>query len=407
VTRPPAILILLALLAGAACTTPAARAGRIHSEVLTIDSHVDTPMRLERMDFDIGQRHERRDRGGCVDLPRMREGGLDAIFFAVFLGQGERTPAGNERAKEHALRIFAAIHAAVQKNAAEAGLALCPDDAYRLERQGRRAIFLGIENGYPIGRDLSLVQRFFDLGARYITLCHSQNNDLCDSSTDEHGAEHHGLSPFGAQVVAEMNRLGMMVDVSHVSDETFYDVLARSRAPVIASHSCARALCDHARNLDDAMLRALAQHGGVLQVCIYGGYLRKQAPDAGREAALLALRQKYGAFDGLSQEQQQQALLEWEQIDLQYPEAHATVADLVDHIDHIVQVAGIDHVGIGTDFDGGGGIDGCADVSELGNITAELVRRGYGEEQIRRIWGGNLVRVMRAVQAAAGGRARG
>lgn len=377
----------------------AKRAAKIHDEVLTVDTHVDTPMRLVRSDFDPGERHDSRKGGGKVDFPRMKEGGLDAIFFAVFIGQGERTPEGNERAKERALNIFDAIHATLEKNADQVELAVTPNDAYRIEEAGKRAIFIGIENGYPVGNDLSLIQKYYDLGARYITLCHTRNNDICDSSTDS--TEHGGLSQFGKKVVAEMNRLGMMIDVSHISDASFYDVLESSSAPIIASHSCARAICDNPRNLSDDMLKNLKENNGVIQMCILSSYVKKPEPNPERDAAFKELREKYKNFNQLSEDEQKAARAEWYALDEKYPRKLANVSDVVDHIDHIVEVAGIDHVGIGTDFDGGGGVDGCYDVSEMGNITLELVKRGYSKKQIEKIWGGNIMRVMRDVEKTA------
>jgi membrane dipeptidase len=375
------------------------KATRIHAEVLTVDTHVDTPMKLLRPDFDIGERHDPRKSSSKVDLPRMKEGGLDAVFFAVYIGQGPRTPMGNSKAKERAIRTFEAIHETIKAHSKKAELALIPNDAYRIEKAGKRAIYIGIENGYPIGNDLSHIRQYYGLGARYITLCHSQNNDICDSSTDK--PEHHGLSTFGKNVVAEMNRLGMLIDVSHISDDAFYDVLEASKAPVIASHSCARALCDHPRNLNDNMLKKMAENDGVIQICVLSSYVKKSAPNPEREAAMKAFRQKYRKLRGLSEKQEQDAQKERRALDKKYPRRLATVSDVVDHIDHIVRVAGIDHVGIGTDFDGGAGLEGCYDVSELGNITVELVRRGYLEEQIRKIWGGNFMRVFRkAIEVA-------
>jgi len=372
------------------------RAAKIHEKVLTVDTHVDTPMRLMRSDFDPGERHDANRRGGKVDFPRMKEGGLDAIFFAVFLGQGPRTSEGNARAKENAMKIFDAIEKALEKNSSLAELAITPDDAYRIEKTGKRAVFIGIENGYPVGNDLSLIRTFHERGARYITLCHTQNNDICDSSTDT--TEHHGLSAFGEQVVAEMNRTGVMIDVSHISDEAFYDVLALSKAPILASHSCARAICDNPRNLTDDMLRKLAEHDGVIQMCILSSYVKTPEPNPERDAAMKALREKYDNFNELSEEDQKKAREEWNAVREKYPEKLANVSDVVDHIDHIVKIAGIDHVGIGTDFDGGGGVEGCNDVSEMGNITLELVKRGYTVKQIEKIWGGNIMRVMREVE---------
>lgn len=373
-------------------------AAEIHNRVLTVDSHTDTPLRLMRSDFDPGVRHDARQRGGKVDFPRMQEGGLDAIFFAVFVGQSARTAEGNETAKQNALTIFRKIHETIEKNSALVGLALNPDDAYRLEKAGKRAIFIGIENGYAIGNDLSLINVYYDQGARYITLCHSQNNDICDSATDKNGPEHDGLSPFGVQVVAAMNRLGMMIDVSHISDQAFYDVINISKAPIIASHSCTRAICDNPRNMDDDMLRKLAENGGVIQMCILSAYVKTPEPNPERDAAFKALTEKYPDDDQPGEEDRKKARKERQELEDTYPQKLATVSDVVNHIDHIVKVAGIDHVGIGTDFDGGGGSDGCFDVSEMGNITLELVKRGYKEEQIRKIWGGNLMRVL--LQAA-------
>ncbi len=375
------------------------KAARIHAEALTIDSHVDTPLRLVRSNFDPGQIHDLQQDGGKVDFPRMAQGGLDAIFFAVFVGQGQRTREGNAKAKENALKTFGAIHQAVEKHPDQAQLALTPEDAYRIEKAGKRAIYIGMENGYPIGNDLSLIEQYYNLGSRYMTLCHVKNNDICDSSTDK--PEHNGLSPFGRNVVAEMNRLGMIVDVSHISDKAFYTVLDISKAPVIASHSCARALCDHPRNLDDAMLKKLAEAGGVIQLCLYSAYLKTPPPNPERKAAEDAWEQKYENFYDLPDVEKKIANNEWKALKKKYPYEQATVSDAVDHIDHIVRMVGIDHVGIGSDFDGGGGIKGCNDVSEMGNITLELIKRGYTEEEIRKIWGGNFMRVFREVIAVS------
>ena len=280
-------------------------------------------------------------------------------------------------------------------------LALTADDAYKIEKKGKGAIYIGIENGYPLGKDISLLKKYYDLGARYITLCHGSNNDICDSSTDDNGPEHNGLSDFGKQVVVEMNHLGMLIDVSHISDKSFYDVLKVSKAPVMASHSSARALCDHKRNLTDEMLKKLAKTGGVIQVCMVSDFLKKH-PDPKREAAYQELREKWKKFRQLPEKDQlrkrKELLTQWKQFRKKYPGGYATVADLVNHIDHIVKVAGIDHVGIGSDFDGGGYLKDCFDVSALGNITLELVKRGYTEKQIRKIWGGNFMRVFRKVE---------
>jgi membrane dipeptidase len=400
------IVIFLLLLAASANScrpheTLEEKAARIHRDVLTLDTHVDTPLLLAREGWDISVRNDPELRGGQVDFPRMIEGGLDAAFFAVFLSQGERTPKGNERAVQNANHIFSLIHRAINDQPETVGLALTPDDAYRLKEEGRLAIYIGLENGYPVGSDISLVCKYFDKGARYITLSHSRNNDICDSSTDPAGPEHGGLSPFGREVVKKMNDLGMMVDVSHISDDAFYDVIETSRAPVVASHSNARAVCHHPRNMDDDMIMALRDNGGVIQVCILSSYVKTPDPNPERDAALQEVRDRYNNFTGLSDEEMVVAMEAWTEVDEKYPRQLAFVADLVDHIDHIARLVGIDHVGIGTDFDGGGSLADCRDASEIGKITLELVRRGYSEEDIEKIWAGNFMRVFREVVAAA------
>jgi len=267
-----------------------------------------------------------------------------------------------------------------------------------LEKEGKRAAFIGMENGYPIGKDLSLVKEYYDRGIRYITLCHSSDNDICDSSTDRRNPEDNGLSDFGKKVVAECNRLGIMVDVSHASDKSFFDVLEVTKTPVIASHSCVRSLCDHQRNLSDEMLKALALNNGVIQICFVSSFVKKAKPNPEREKALAELREKYGPRSEVKDENLRQKMRdEYMDIYEKYPSERATVEELVDHIDYVVSLIGADHVGIGTDFDGGGGVEGCNDVSELPNITEELLRRGYSEEDIQKIWGKNIMRVLKKV----------
>lgn len=375
----------------------------IHDRVLTVDTHADTPSRLLREDWDIGERHDPEERGsGCIDLPRMKEGGLDAEFFVVFVGQGECNPEGYARAKERADRLLDALYQMEKDYNELVEIATSPDEAYLLEKEGKIAAFIGMENGYPIGLDLSLVEYFYDRGVRYITLCHSGDNDICDSSFEGENPEDNGLTEFGKEVVAECNRLGIMVDVSHVSDKSFFDVLEVTEAPVIASHSSVRAICDHPRNLTDEMLEALAENGGVIQICLVSSFVKEEEPNPERDKALTELQKKYGSWrDIKDQETRKEMREEYTAIYEQYPMERATVKDLVDHIDHVVKLIGIDYVGIGSDFDGGGGVKGCDDVSNMPHITEELVRRGYSEEEISKIWGGNLMRVFRQVEAIA------
>jgi membrane dipeptidase len=373
------------------------KADKLHQAMLTVDTHCDTPMRLSRVGFDLGKRNER----GCVDFPRMKEGGLDAEFFAVFIGQGPRTPEAYETEHANTLEIFDSIYKSLERYPEMAGLALTPEDAMKLKAEGRVAIFIGVENGYPVGTDLSRVSQYYERGARYITLCHSANNDICDSSTDRDGPEHGGLSAFGEEVVREMNRLGMLVDVSHISDDSFYDVIRVSGAPVIASHSSCRALCESPRNLDDEMLQALKKNGGVIQICLLSDYLRQPEPNPELDAKMKELREKWKAMGpDLTEAQQEQRWTEYSQLREKYVKL-ATVADAVNHVQHVVDIIGIDRVGIGSDFDGGGGIEGCTDVSMMKNITKELIRRGFSNDDIKKIWGGNFMRVMSQAQALA------
>jgi membrane dipeptidase len=386
------------------------KAKKIHEKAFTVDTHADTPMLLSRGGFDVTKENDPRTTNSKVDYPRMRKGGLDAIFWAVYLGQGPRTPEGHETAKQKALGIFDAVEATLQKTSSEAELATTPHDALRIGKTGKRAIFIGVENGYPMGHDLAMLKTFYDRGARYMTLCHSSNNDICDSSTDPKGAEYQGLSPLGEQVVAEMNRLGMMIDVSHVSDSTFYDVIRLSKVPIIASHSGAKAICDHPRNLTDDMLKALAKNGGVVQLNLLSDYVKTIPPSPEREAAQKALFEKWGvkdrrammgAMSKLSEDDQKKLRAEFMELNKKYPVQLATVKDAVDHIDHIVKLIGIDHVGMGADFDGGGALADCFDVSQYENFTVEFVRRGYSKKDIEKIWSGNFFRVMKAVEKSA------
>ncbi len=376
------------------------RAQAIHDRILSVDTHCDTAFNLSRPDWMIGDRHEPGPRGsGKIDLPRMREGRLDAEFFAAFVGQGPRTPEGFEKARGRALQVIDAVWKMGEDYPSMIGVGLMPDDAYRMKKEGRLTAFLGMENGYPIGLDLSLVESFYRKGVRYITLCHSSDNDICDSSTDRRNPEDNGLSDFGRQVVGECNRLGMIIDISHASDKSFYDVIEASRAPIIASHSSARAVCDNPRNLTDDMLRALAKNGGVIQICFLANYVKTPDPNPQREEALKALEAKYGGSIRTIQDEtlRAQAREEYQKINEQFPQNLADVQDLVDHIDHVKSVIGVDYVGVGTDFDGGGGLIGCEDVSGMFHVTEELLRRGYSEKEIEKIWGGNFMRVFKKI----------
>ncbi|UCG89413.1 MAG: dipeptidase [Gemmatimonadota bacterium] len=396
-------VLLLASCAGEITEEEAiAHATELHRSVITIDTHDDIPPNFATAEVDPGVREGRQ-----VTLPKMREGGLDAAFFVVYVGQGERNPEAYAEAKADAIMKFDAIHRmAEDMYPDEIEVVYTADDVERINGAGKLVAVICIENGYVIGRDLSLLETYHALGARYITLTHGGHNDIGDSSTPreqlgDEEEEHGGLSEFGQQVVAEMNRVGIMVDVSHVSKNTMLDAARLSQAPIIASHSATRALADHPRNLDDEQLLALRENGGVIQVVGLGGFV-KVVPE--KDAALQALREEmgitgYAAFRDLSDDQRAEYDARRAELDERWPPA--TVADFVDHIDHAVELIGIDHVGISSDFDGGGGVVGWNDASETLNVTIELVRRGYTDEEIEKLWGGNLLRVWRQTEAVA------
>ncbi len=383
------------------------KANEIHQMVITLDTHVDIAgpeYATEQLDPGIDN-----PRLQC-DLVKMVRGGVDGVFLAVFVGQGRCDAGGFARAHHTALAKFEAIHRLTETMYPQrCELATSPDDVLRIAKTGKRAVMIGIENGYPIGMDLANVERFYRLGTRYITLSHNGHNQICDScnprpSLGDQQARHDGLSPLGKQIVAEMNRLGMMIDVSHVAESTFWDLMEVSTAPVIASHSGCRALCDHPRNLGDRQLRALARRGGVIQIVPCDHFLKR--PSTGRRQAIEKLARQLGISMGpwgptlseATRSQWQRFQKGVEEVDREH--APATLEDFVDHIDHAAKVAGINHVGIGSDFDGGAGIPGFQNHAEALNLTFELLRRGYEEHEIRKIWGGNLLRVWRAQTAA-------
>jgi membrane dipeptidase len=390
-----------------------ARARAIHDRVMTLDTHVD----INAGNFTAGRSYATRLETQ-VNVPKMEDGGLDAVFLIVYVGQDEDlTAAGFERAHAAAMEKFEAIHRLVEELAPDRiGLALTPDDARRIYAGGKKVAFIGVENGYPLGDDIANVRKFAELGARYVSLAHNGHSQLSDSNTGERDDVwlHGGLSPLGRQVVAELNRWGVMIDISHPSKQSMLQTVELSQAPIIASHSAVRALCDHSRNMDDEQLRALAGNGGVIQVVAFSGYVKCGEESPARQQAIAALRQRFGVTGGgrgamasLTAEQRAEFQTAMQQLDRDFPPPpEATVQDFVDHIDYAVKLIGIDHVGISSDFDGGGGVAGWNDATETFNVTLELVRRGYTEPQIEKLWSGNLLRVLGEVQEV-GRRIRG
>ncbi len=321
------------------------------------------------------------------------------MVFAVYSTQAARTPAGFAAIHEQTLRVFARTHEVLGQNVARCGLALTAADGLRLKAEGRRAIYLSIENSYSLGLDLANVGKFHGLGVRMLGLTHMLNNDLADSSTDPRGTEWDGLSPFGREVVAECNRLGIILDASHASDQALRDLITVSQPPVILSHSGCRAVCDHPRNIGDDLLRAMAASGGVIQINALPVAVIT-SPEDGRTAALSAMLMQL-ADSVLTPGVMAAAGQEWHRIETTYPNPTATLDDYVKHIEHAVNVAGIDHVGIGCDFDGGGGVTGLNDVAEYPNLTTALLARGWNETNLAKLWGGNTLRLMAQAEAGA------
>lgn len=381
------------------------RARGIHDRVISVDTHVDIPPNFATGAYDPMKPGPR---GQQVHIPTMIEGGLDAAFIIVFVGQGPRTTAGYAKALSDAFVKFAAIHRVTKDMYPDQiELALTANDVRRISAAGRKVALIGIENGYPMGTDLRLLDQFYDYGARYFGLVHNGHNDLGDSAVpsrrlNESEAEHGGLTDLGRHVVHRLNELGIMADVSHSSKQTTLDIIAESKAPVIASHSSLKGIYDHPRNMSDEELLAIRESNGVVQVVAFDSYLR--AVPQGKQDAISGLWEEIGVknfsdFGELNDEDLKVYDAKMAVIELEFPKAG--VKDLIDHIDYAVGKVGIKHVGIASDFNGGGGIAGWSDASETFNVTLELVRRGYTEDQIAKLWGGNLLRVLADVEAYA------
>ena len=371
-------------------------ASTIHQSLFTLDSHVDISREYMREPaFDPGL-----DTAMKVDFKKMRAGGLDAVFFVVYVGQKKRDEAGYLAAYQAAKKKFNAIHMMTDlKYQNQIELARSPEDVKSIIANHKLVAMIGVENGFTLGKDISKVDEFYKLGASYIGLTHSGHNDICDSSgisqsLGDKTEEHSGLSDFGRQVVKRMNQLGMMIDVSHSADKCVEQVLEISTAPIIASHSGTRALLDHPRNLTDELIKAIAAKGGVVQLVGYSGFIKKdpernKAYDAMKKA--IAVVYKAERFEYKFHEHTQEFADGMKQLNIDYP--LASVKQFVDQIEHAINIAGIDHVGISSDFDGGGELNGWADASESENLTRELLSRGYSKADLQKIWGGNLLRV--------------
>ena len=391
----------------------------IHERVITLDTHDD----INTSNFTEETNYTQR-LSSQVNLPKMEEGGLDVAWFIVYTGQGELTEEGYARAYENADDKFNAIHRLTKEIAPDKiGLALTSDDVRRLVAEGKKVAMIGVENAYPLGMDINRVKEFYDRGARYMSLSHNGHSQLSDSNTGERDSVwlHNGLSEFGKEVIAEMNKYGIMVDLSHPSKEANMQAMRLSKAPVIASHSSARALNDVSRNMDDEQLMMLKENGGVIQTVAFRSYVNseKNSANSARSNEVLGaiaaeegftIRSR-GEMRDMSPEEREAYFERYNEIREKHAERiknevdalapPVDVADFVDHIDYLVKKIGLEHVGISSDFDGGGGVEGWSDASETFNVTLELVRRGYTEEQIGMMWSGNLLRVLDEVQEIA------
>lgn len=391
------------------------KALRVHKKVITIDTHNDININNFTKETNYSQ-----DLDTQVNLPKMEKGNLDVSWLIVYTDQKDLTPAGYEKAYENAISKFEAIHRLTEEIApSQIGLATTSNEVRELISQGKKVAMIGVENAYPIGTDITNVKKFYDLGARYMSLSHNGHSQFCDSNTGERDNTwlHNGLSQLGKEMIKEMNRLGIMIDVSHPSKEAMRQMIDLSKAPLIASHSSARALCDHSRNLDDEQLQWLKENGGVVQTVAFTSYLntakhnayntavRKIYAEVGEKIGFKLLdRAEINALEPEARQKYNEEFLRVKKLalpkvqNLKEKVPPVDVTDFVDHIDYLVEKIGIDHVGISSDFDGGGGIEGWADASESLNITIELLKRGYSEEDIAKLWGENLLRVLDKVQ---------
>lgn len=393
-------------------------AKEIQDQVITIDTHCDFDLNNFTSQVNYSQNTDSQ-----VNLPKMRKGGLDVAWLIVYTGQEELSAKGFKKAHKNAMDKFNAIHRLCDQYAPEEiELALNSEDVRRIHGQGKLVAMIGIENGYSIGTDINNVKKFYDLGGRYMSLAHQGHSQLSDSNTGESDNIwlHNGLSELGKEVVSEMNKYGMMIDISHPSKEAMRQIIALSKAPIIASHSSARALSNHSRNLDDEQLEWIKENGGVVQAVAFAGYVDVEKNARFQELVNEILYNAaveegfkildYNQYKELPKKQAEEYYKKYQRIqkkiklqieNLEQTEDPVDVADFVNHIDYMVEKIGIDHVGISSDFDGGGGIYGWKDASETLNVTKELIRRGYSKEEIEKLWGGNLLRVMDSVQAVA------
>ena len=373
---------------------------KTHDDMLALDSHLDTPLVLDRAGFDISHRHDWMQDYAQVDLPRMKEGGLDGGFWVIYTAQGPLTEQGYAKALAHARQRSVVIDEMVGNLSDDFALALQADEAARIAASGKRVVYKSIENAYPLGTNIDLLDEFYAAGVRMVGLVHSRNNQFADSSTDKAGQKWGGLSPLGRALIKRANALGMIVDLSHAHDEALAQAIALSTTPIILSHSGAAHLYEHPRNVPDALLKKLAQSGGVIQINSLSGYLRDLNTDPRRLPEFIGLYRKYQNAPGGMRENHKAFIADRRALDEKYPPDYAELSDVMDHIFHALALMGPDHVGIGLDWDGGGGVNGLQDVSDLPKITEALRAASVSTQTIEKIWSGNMLRLLRLAEAA-------
>lgn len=371
-----------------------------HQSILVMDTHLDTPALFHTPDYNFLHAGTWEEDGTHVDLPRMKEGGLDGGFWVIFTRQGPLIDSAYAATRNQALMRQTAIREFAAKYSDHVELAFTADDATRIAGDGKKVVFQSMENSYPLGEDLSLLETFYIGGLRMIAPVHFANNQFADSATDI-APKYDGLSPLGEALVKEANRLGLVLDGSHAADSTLRDMMALSTTPVILSHTGAKAIYDHPRNIDDELLLELKANGGVIQMNIFGTYLEKLEPSAERAAAIAALDEKYGTNTADMTEVQ---LAAWQEerraLNETYPAPRSTYEKFMEHTLHVLELIGPDHVGISGDWDGGGGVDGMSDIRFLPKITEDLLAAGYSEADLEKIWSGNMLRLVRAAEVA-------
>lgn len=371
---------------------PATKA--LHESLIVLDTHFDTPANAAVPGYDIRARHKVED-GNQVDYPRMVEGGVDGGFFAIFTPQGPNTKAGNEAARDAAILRGVVIHEMVAANRDVFTLATKAEEAPAIVKSGKRFVYVSMENGQPVAGDLTLMKTFYDMGVRMMSPVHTQNNDLADSSTDQKGPQFGGLSPLGKQFVAEANRLGILLDASHASDQSLDQMLDLSKAPIILSHSGVDGVFEHPRNIPDTLLKKLADKGGVIQINAFSNYMIAVPTIPERQAALADLTKAYGPPRDVPADKREAYKAARAAIDAKYPLPRATLDDLVNHVLHAAKVAGKDHIGLSGDFDGGGGVSGFEDVTYFPALTERLLAAGFTKDDLAKFWGGNALRVLK------------